>query len=61
MRGLIEFGEVDEQTAALLDQCDGLSTVGEIVRRNGCDREEASILWENLVELWKEKLIVLEE
>lgn len=61
MRGLIEFGEIDGQTVTLLEQCDGLSTVGEIVRRNGCDAEEAAILWENLLELWKEKLIVLEE
>lgn len=61
MRGLIEFGEIDGQTVALLEQCDGLSTVGEIVGRNGCDAKGAAILWENLLELWKEKLIVLEE
>ena len=42
----------------LLDQCDGAVSIQELAERNGYDREDLEILWSNLYELWKEKLIL---
>ena len=58
MRGWQCFGEVEEEMAQLLMQCDGTRSVQELVARNGYDREEASVLWANLQALWNEKLIL---
>lgn len=58
MRGLQCLGEIEDEMAGLLKQCDGTVTVSELVGRNGYDLEEAVILWENLYALWKEKLIL---
>lgn len=58
MRGLQCLGEIEDEMAGLLKQCDGTVTVSDLVGRNGYDLEEAVILWENLYALWKEKLIL---
>lgn len=58
MRGLQCLGEIEDEMAGLLKQCDGTVMVSELVGRNGYDLEEAVILWENLYALWKEKLIL---
>lgn len=58
MRGLNCFGEMDQEMIDLLWQCDGNVSVQGLIERNGYDREETEILWSNLYELWKEKLIL---
>ena len=58
MRGMLCFGELDEDMSGLLEQCDGATSIQELIGQNGYDAEAATILWENLYELWKEKLIV---
>lgn len=58
MCGLSCFGEMDQETIDLLRQCDGTVSVRELAEQNGHDREELEILWSNLYELWKEKLIL---
>lgn len=57
-RGLACFGELDQEMIDLLDQCDGAVSIQELAERNGYDREDLEILWSNLYELWKEKLIL---
>ena len=57
-RGLICFEELDQEMIDLLDQCDGTVSVQELAERNGYDHEDLEILWSNLYELWKEKLIL---
>lgn len=57
-RGFLHFGEIGEPMRTFLQQCDGLSSLRELVQRNGCSEEETQIIWENLFELWKEKFIV---
>ena len=56
--GLICFEELDQEMIDLLDQCDGAVSIQELAERNGYDREDLEILWSNLYELWKEKLIL---
>ena len=58
MRGFGCFGEIDIEMANLLKQCDGTLSVLELAERNGYNKEETGILWSNLYELWKEKLIL---
>ena len=58
MRGMQCLGELDEEMSKLLEQCDGVATIGELIERNGYDQKNATILWENLYEFWKEKLIL---
>lgn len=58
MRGMQCLGESDEDMYNLLGQCDGVTTIGELIERNDYDEENATMLWENLYELWKEKLIL---
>lgn len=58
MRGLQCFGEIEDEMAGLLKQCDGTVTISDLIVRNGYEPEEAVILWENLYALWKEKLIL---
>ena len=57
MRGLQCLGEIEDEMAGLLKQCDGTVTVSDLIGRNGFEPEDA-ILWENLYALWKEKLIL---
>lgn len=57
-RGFLHFGEIGEPMRTFLQQCDGLSSLQELVQRNGCSEEETQIIWENLFELWQEKFIV---
>lgn len=57
-RGLACFGELEPEMIDLLNQCDGTVSVLELAERNGYDREDREILWSNLYELWKEKLIL---
>lgn len=57
MRGLNCFGELDQEMIELLKQCDGTISVQDLAARNGYNREDAKVLWSNLYELWKEKLI----
>ena len=57
-RGLICFGELDLEMIDLLNQCDGTVSVLELAKRNGYDQEDTAMLWLNLYELWKEKLIL---
>lgn len=58
MRGMLCFGELDEDMSGLLEQCNGTTSILELIEQNGYDEETATILWENLCELWKKKLIV---
>ena len=58
MRGQECFGEIDMEMVNLLKQCDGTLSVQGLAERNGYNKEEAGILWSNLYELWKEKLIL---
>lgn len=58
MRGMLCIGELDEEMAGLLEQCDGTTSIRELMKKNGYDSKVASILWGNLYELWKEKLIL---
>lgn len=58
MRGLNCFGELDQEMIELLKQCDGTVSVQDLAGQNGYDREDVEILWANLYELWKEKLIL---
>ena len=58
IRGLNCFGELDQEMIELLRQCDGTVSVQELAGRNGYDREDSEILWTNLCELWKVKLIL---
>ena len=58
MRGFGCFGEIDIEMVNLLKQCDGTLSVLELAERNGYNKEETGILWSNLYELWKEKLIL---
>ena len=58
MRGLQCLGEIEDEMAGLLRQCDGTVMVLDLIVRNGCDPEDTVILWENLYALWKEKLIL---
>lgn len=58
MRGMQCLGELDVEMSHLLEQCDGTTTIGELIEQNGYDQENAIILWENLYEFWKEKLIL---
>ena len=58
MRGMQCLGEIEEEMAGLLNQCDGTVTVSDLIVRNGYEPEDAVILWENLHALWKEKLIL---
>lgn len=58
MRGMQCLGEIEEEMAGLLKQCDGTVTVSDLIVRNGYEPEDVVILWENLHALWKEKLIL---
>lgn len=58
MRGMICFGELEEEMSGLLKQCDGATPIQELIEKNQYDPEDAAILWENLYALWKEKLIL---
>lgn len=58
MRGWNCFGGLDQEMIDLLKQCDGASSIWDLVERNGYNREDAEVLWGNLYELWKEKLIL---
>lgn len=58
IRGLNCFGEFDQEMIELLKQCDGTISVRDLAERNGYDREDAEVLWVNLYELWREKLIL---
>lgn len=58
VRGMTCFGEIDDEMDELLKQCDGTATIQDLVQRNGYEPEDAVTLWENLYELWNEKLIL---
>lgn len=58
MRGMQCFGEIEEEISDLLKQCDGVTSVHDLIKRYGYDKENAAICWDNLYELWKEKLIL---
>lgn len=58
MRGMLCFGELEEEMSAVLKQCDGKTSIQELLERNGYNAEEGAIIWSNLHELWKEKLIL---
>lgn len=58
MRGLQCLGKIDDEMVRLLKQCDGTMTLSNLIRYNGYNLEDATILWENMYALWKEKLIL---
>lgn len=58
VRGMLRLNGLDEEMAELLEQCDGTISIQELIERNGYGSESATILWENLYELWKEKMIL---
>lgn len=58
--GLLRLKGVDEDMHDILEQCNGLISIQELTKQNGLDKEDTTILWENLQELWKEKLILFE-
>lgn len=58
IRGLNCFGEMDQEMIDLLKQCDGTVSIQGLIKGNGYDQEEEDILWLNIYELWKKKLIL---
>lgn len=58
MYGKDYFCEMDEEFSFLLQQCDGMTTIRELIIQGSYNKEEAKILWDNLYELWKVKLIL---
>ena len=52
------FCEIDEEFSYLLQQCDGMTTICELIIQCGYNKKDAEILWSNLYELWKVKLIL---
>lgn len=58
IRGISNLGEIETGMANLLEQCDGSSTIRELIDCNGYEEEDVSILWENLFELWNEKMLL---
>lgn len=52
--------EVDYEMVVFLGQCNGSSTLGELIESNKYEKDDVFILWENLYELWSEKLILFE-
>jgi hypothetical protein len=58
VRGNIRFSEVDDDLLALLRQCNGAQTVEDIMIKNGYSWKDTDMFAGNIVELWKEKLVV---
>lgn len=58
MRGEGCFGKIEVEMANLLKQCNGMMSVQKLAELHKYDKEEAGILWSNLYEFWKEKLIL---
>lgn len=58
MRGMQCFGEIEKEMSDLLKQCNGSLSIQALIEQNNFEPDEASMLWENLYELWKEKLIL---
>lgn len=58
MRGQTCFFELEAEMLDLLKLCDGTVSVHELAERYGYNQEETEILWLNLYDLWKEKLIL---
>lgn len=58
VRGMLRLGVLDEDMSELLSQCDGFLSIQELIERNKFDLVDSITLWENLCELWKEKLIL---
>lgn len=56
-RGMVCFGELDDDMAGILQQCDGTLAVDGLTALNGLTDEDAEVLWQNLLALWKEKII----
>ena len=56
-RGMVCFGELDDDMADILQQCDGTLAVDGLTALNGLTDEDAEVLWQNLLALWKEKII----
>lgn len=57
MRGFNCFGEMDQEMIDLLKQCGGTVSIQVLAEENGYDQEDVEVLWLNLYELWKKKLI----
>jgi hypothetical protein len=60
-RGSIYYGEIDEEFLSILKLCTGKLTVGEILSFCKSDKGDIRIICDNLIELWRKKLIVFYE
>lgn len=58
MRSMRYICESDEELTALLKQCNGKTSISDLIVQNGYGKDETSVIWENIYELWKEKLIL---
>ena len=56
--GQVHFNEVGDDFLALLRQCDGTQTIEEIVMKNDYGQKIIRLFADNILELWKKKLVV---
>ena len=59
-RGMACFGELYDEMASVLRQCDGSLSVARLSALNSFCAEDAEVLWQNLLALWDEKIILFE-
>jgi hypothetical protein len=52
------LAEVDDDLVTLLKQCNGDQTIEEVVIGNGYEQRDVRTFAENIIELWKKKLVV---
>jgi hypothetical protein len=60
-RGSIYYGETDEIFLKVLEQCDGKKAIVDILSTDEYDKQDIRIICENLLELWRKKLITFHE
>ena len=52
------LSEIDDDMEALLRKCDGSNTIENIVIESGYEHNDISVFAENVMEMWKKKLVV---
>lgn len=57
-RGMVCFGEIGEDMHRLLELCDGTNSIQDLVELYEYNPKNGEIIWKNLFQLWKEKLIL---
>lgn len=58
MRRSSYLGNIDDEMFYILQQCNGKISIRELIQHNDFKQEDSCVLWENLYELWKNKLIL---